>query len=156
MNIPLNSPPSPFPSSRRRLFPASILLERTKKEQKNPVVAAISKPYKGMRGIGRSYEEAAKLFGIASASGASAFTMPDEVEEKVERTYSEDAEMLIINAVRKNAEKELKEAFVHFIYNLPGEERESGWFYFRWRRLWTRRGNEPARSGRDGKCRIYI
>lgn len=98
------------------------LLERTKKEQKNPVVAAISKPYKGMRGIGRSYEEAAKLFGIASASGASAFTMPDEVEEKVERTYSEDAEMLIINAVRKNAEKELKEAFVHFIYNLPGEE----------------------------------
>ena len=98
------------------------ILERAKEEQKSPVVAAISKPYKGMKGIRRSFEEAQKLFGLASASGASAFTIPDEVEEKADKVYSADAELLIVNAVRKNAEKELKEAFVHFIYALPQEE----------------------------------
>lgn len=99
------------------------ILEQTKKEQKSPVVAAISKPYKGMGGIRRSYEEAQKLFGLASASGASAFTLPEEMEEKSEKAYSQDAELLIVNAVRKNSEKDLKEAFVHFIYGLPREEK---------------------------------
>ena len=99
-----------------------ILLERIKEEKNFPVVASISKPYKGMQGIGRSYEEAEKLFGLASASGASAFTMPEEIEEYEERTDYEDAEVLIMNAVRKNDEKELKKAFVHFIYSLPEEE----------------------------------
>lgn len=99
------------------------ILEQTKKEQKSPVVAAISKPYKGMGGIRRSYEEAQKLFGLASASGASAFTLPEEMEEKSEKEYSQDAELLIVNAVRKNSEKDLKEAFVHFIYGLPMEEK---------------------------------
>lgn len=98
------------------------ILEQTKKEQKSPVVAAISKPYMGMRGIRRSYEEAGKLFGLASASGASAFTLPEELEERPEKTYSQDAELLIVNAVRKNSEKDLKEAFVHFIYGLPQDE----------------------------------
>ena len=99
------------------------MLELTKREQKSPVIASISKPYKGLSGIRRSYEEAKKLFGLASASGASAFTIPDEIEEKPEKSYSPDTEMLIVNAVRKNSEKELKEAFVQFIYGLPqGEE----------------------------------
>lgn len=98
------------------------VMEQTKKEQKSPVIAAISKPYKGLDGIRRSYEEAKKLFGLACTSGASAFTIPDEIEEKTEKAYSQDAEMLILNAVRKSSEKELKEAFVRFIYNLPQEE----------------------------------
>ena len=98
------------------------ILEQTKKEQKSPVVAAISKPYKGMKGIRRSFEEAQKLFGLAAVSGASAFTIPDEVEAKADKAYSTDAELLIVNAVRKNADKQLKEAFVHFIYTLPQEE----------------------------------
>ena len=98
------------------------MLELTKREQKSPVIASISKPYKGIGGIRRSYEEAKKLFGLASASGASAFTIPDEIEEKTEKKYSHDAEMPIINAVRKNSEKDLKEAFIQFIYGLTQEE----------------------------------
>ena len=86
------------------------------------MIASISKPYKGIGGIRRSYEEAKKLFGLASASGASAFTIPDEIEEKTEKKYSHDAEMPIINAVRKNSEKDLKEAFIQFIYGLTQEE----------------------------------
>lgn len=98
------------------------ILENAKKEEKSPVVAAISKPYKGIKGIKRSCEEAQKLFGLASASGASAFTVPEEMEEKSGGSYSSDVELLIINAVRKNNLQELKEAFIQFIYGLPGEE----------------------------------
>ncbi len=98
------------------------ILETVKREEKNLVVASISKPYKGISGMKRSVEEAQKLFGLASASGASAFTVPEEIEEQTEDTYSLDAELLIINAVRKNNLKELKEAFVQFIYGLPHEE----------------------------------
>lgn len=50
------------------------LLEHVKKDEKSPVVAAISKPYKKIDGIKRSYMEARRLFGVASISGASAFT----------------------------------------------------------------------------------
>ncbi|MEI3218668.1 MAG: helix-turn-helix domain-containing protein [Lachnoclostridium sp.] len=98
------------------------MLENIKKEEQSPVIASISKPYKGIAGIKKSYEEARKIFGIASASGASAFTVPDSMEEKQTKSYSEDAEMLIVNAVRKNSDEELKEAFVNFIYTLPNDE----------------------------------
>lgn len=98
------------------------ILECTKKEEEREVVAAISKPYKGISGIKRSYEEAQKLFGLASISGASAFTIPEEMEEKTRKPYSADSEMLIVNAVRKNDPQELKDAFIHFIYHLPQEE----------------------------------
>ncbi len=98
------------------------LLEYTKKEEKSPVVASISKPYKGISGIKRSCEEAQRLFELASVSGASAFTIPEEVEEREGKSYSSDVENLIINAVRKNSQEELKEAFVQFLYGLPHEE----------------------------------
>lgn len=99
-------------------------LEEVKERERYPVIAAISKPYKGISGIKRSYEEAKKLFCLASVSGASAFTVPDDVEEKSEKAYSEDAELLIVNAVRRNNAGELKEAFIQFIYGLPQEEEQ--------------------------------
>ena len=96
----------------------------TVKERAHPVVAAISKPYKGIGGIKRSYEEAQKLFELASMAGASAFTIPADMEKKVEETDRADTEILIVNAVRRNDERELKEAFVYFIYGLPPEEEQ--------------------------------
>lgn len=92
------------------------------KEKDYPVVAAISKPYKGIEGIKKSYNEAAKLFELACMSGASAFTMPEELEEDVEKAHSEDYETMILNAIRRNDVKELKEGFIHFVYGLPEEE----------------------------------
>lgn len=100
------------------------ILEETKKAAGQPVFASISKPYKGIRGMKRSYEEAQKLFGLASVSGASAFTVPTEVEVTGQERGSSDAELLIVNAVRKNEVQELKQAFVHFIYCLPQEEEQ--------------------------------
>lgn len=92
------------------------ILEHVKKEEKNPVVAAISKPYKGMEGIKRSSQEAEELFRVASVAGASAFTLP---EEQTSQAGSDEGETLIVNAVRRNNGPELKEAFIHFIYNMP-------------------------------------
>lgn len=98
------------------------ILEGVKERKNYPVIAAISKPYKGIPGIRRSYEEAKKLFCLAGVSGASAFTVSDEIEEKPGKAYPEDAELLIVNAVRRNQAGELKEAFIRFIYGLPQDE----------------------------------
>lgn len=101
------------------------ILEETKKAKESLIVASMSKPYKGIDGIRQSYEEARKLYELASASGASVFTMPEEVRETKDRTlqnYPQESEVLVVNAIRKNEEKELKEAFVHFIYSLPADE----------------------------------
>lgn len=100
------------------------ILEKTKRAAGQPVFASISKPYKGILGMKRSYEEAQKLFGLASVSGASAFTVPFEAEVTGEERGTSDAELLIVNAVRKNEVQELKQAFVHFIYCLPQEEEQ--------------------------------
>lgn len=103
------------------------LLEKIKKEGSGQIVAAISKPYKGISGIKRSFLEAARLFEIACASGASAFTIseePDPGEQKTDTGVYADMDNLIVNAVRKNNQQELKEAFVQFIYGLPHEEEQ--------------------------------
>lgn len=98
------------------------ILEGVKEKKNYPVIAAISKPYKGIPGIRRSYEEAKKLFCLAGVSGASAFTVSDDIEEKGGKAYPEDTELLIVNAVRRNHAGELKEAFIRFIYGLPQDE----------------------------------
>lgn len=90
------------------------LLEEVKKEENSPVIAAISKPYKGIRGIRRSFEEAQRLFAVTNASGAGVFTIPETVEEKEESPYPAEAEMMVVNSVRKNDAVQLKQAFVHF------------------------------------------
>lgn len=85
-------------------------------------MAAISKPYKKIKGIKRSYMEAQKLFEMASISGASAFTASEEVEVAPGEEPAADMDNLIVNAVRKNNRKELKDAFIQLIYSLPHEE----------------------------------
>lgn len=84
------------------------LLEEVKKEENSPVIAAISKPYKGIRGIRRSFEEAQRLFAVTNASGAGVFTIPETVEEKEESPYPAEAEMMVVNSVRKNDAVQLK------------------------------------------------
>ena len=99
------------------------ILEYTKVTLKSAIVAAISKPYLGISGMKKSYEEARKLFELASISGASAFTIPEKVRETGKQAYAADMEMLIVNAVRKNDKQELKDAFIRFIYGLPEDEK---------------------------------
>lgn len=101
------------------------ILEYTKVTLKSAIVAAISKPYPGISGMKKSYDEAQKLFELASISGASAFTIPEKVRETGKPAYAAaDMEMLVVNAVRKNDAQELKDAFIRFIYELPEDERQ--------------------------------
>lgn len=106
------------------------ILEFIKNKEKQPVLASISKPYKGIHGIKRSYTEARKLFELASMSGASAFTLPEETDDKADKALVENAELSILNAVRRNDDEGLKAAFVQFIYGLPkGEEVQCGYIH---------------------------
>lgn len=98
------------------------IVEQVKKKGKTPIVSAISKPYKGIAGIKSCCEEAGQVFELASISGNSAFTVPEELVQQKEGQYSADAENRIVNAVRRNDAKELKTAFIRFIYVLPNEE----------------------------------
>lgn len=98
------------------------ILEHTKENQESSIIAAISKPYSGIEGIKKSFDEAKKLFQYASASGASSFTIPEKMEETENRFYSEDMEQSVVAAVKKNDPKELEEAFIGFVYQLPKDE----------------------------------
>lgn len=126
------------------------ILEMVKKKEKYPVIAAISKPYKGLVGIKRSYEDAKNLFALASISGASAFTISEDIPSghsgtahnllqansslssvqaasssgMEEKPCSADTEILIVNAVRRNNARDLKDAFIQFIYSLPPQEEQ--------------------------------
>lgn len=97
-------------------------LESAREVLKSPVVASISKPYKGLNGIRKSYEEAGKLFEMAAASGGGTFAVKEEWAEKAEKGASAEETLPIIGALRKNDEKALKDAFIRFIYALPEEE----------------------------------
>ncbi|HIS48812.1 MAG TPA: response regulator [Candidatus Scybalocola faecigallinarum] len=98
------------------------MLEHVKKDEQSPVVAAISKPYKGISGIKKSYMEAQHLFGMASISGASAFTVAEDLEIQVPEGSGDEMDDKVINAVRRNSMKALKDAFIQMIYSLPREE----------------------------------
>ncbi len=98
------------------------VLEHVKEDEQSPVVAAISKPYKGIEGIKKSYMEAGHLFGMASISGASAFTVSEDLEIQLPEGAGSELDEQVVNAVRKNSLTALKDAFIQMIYGLPKEE----------------------------------
>lgn len=103
--------------------PVKKLMEETKKEKSSNLISAISREYKGFSGLRKSYDEAVRLFEIASISGAGAFTLSSEADEHIrELPYSTEAETAVINAIRKNEEKQLKNSLVDFVYRLPSKE----------------------------------
>lgn len=97
-------------------------LENAREELKSPVVASISKPYKGLTGIRKSYEEAEKLFELATVSGGSTFAVKEEFGGKAAKEENTEETLPILGAIRKNDEKSLKEAFIRFLYALPDDE----------------------------------
>lgn len=97
------------------------VIEAARNRQNIPVVASISKPYRGIQGIKRSFDEAMELFEIAGRAGTSLFAEEREALEQEGQVYPEEKESLFMNAVRKNDMEELKQAFVQFIYALPKE-----------------------------------
>lgn len=99
-----------------------IILENITRDHRE-IVSAISKEYCGPGGIKKSYEEAGKLFEIASSTSSSVFTADIPISRNsVSENYSVDNERLIMNALRKNDKAQLKDTYVKFVCELPGEE----------------------------------
>ncbi len=99
------------------------IIDNVKKEMQMPIVAALSKPYRGIVGICRSYEEAKSLFTVANLPSDGYFVFPGESEEKSGTGSLQESEA-ILRAVRQNDLPALKQAFVGFIYGLPAKEEE--------------------------------
>lgn len=105
--------------------PVKKLMEKTKKEKSSHLISAISREYKGFQGLRKSYDEAVRLFDIASISGAGAFTVSKEIGGEEQRMpYSTEAEIAVMNAIRKNEETQLKQSMVDFVYRLPSREEQ--------------------------------
>ena len=99
------------------------LLDQVREEQNSPIIGAISKPYKGLEGIRKSYEEAKQLLELAASSKAGILTTQELSGERTERSGSAEEEAVLICAVRKNDVDAMKQAFIQLIYALPeGEE----------------------------------
>ncbi|MCD8045240.1 MAG: response regulator [Clostridiales bacterium] len=99
------------------------MADAVEKELQIPIIAAISRPYRGIPGIRRSYEEAENLFAVANLSDDGYLAFPAEAEEKREGRGLPESDA-ILRAVRKNNLQQLKQAFVDFIYGLPNGEEE--------------------------------
>lgn len=98
------------------------LMDGLKKEEGSHVIAAVSRLYRGIRGLKKSAEEANQLFLSAGTAGENALRFL-QAKEREEGSDLEDAETRVVYAVRRNSREDLKEAFVQFIYLLPKEER---------------------------------
>lgn len=84
------------------------------------VISAISPVYMGIDGLKQAYQQVIKLFDLAMEAGARALTMEPNMKFQTEGgSYPQKLELKITNAVRKNDEKHLKEAYVEFIYAMP-------------------------------------
>lgn len=93
------------------------IMEEAKNILNSQIISAISREYNGFIALQKSYKEAIYLFQVASESGASAFTMAKELVEEIEgNAYSSDAELMVLNSIRKNDINQLEVAFGNFIY----------------------------------------
>ncbi|MBD5540100.1 MAG: response regulator [Lachnospiraceae bacterium] len=101
------------------------IIEEVGRETAQQVVAAISRPHSGVEGIRQSFEEASQRFGMmVNTEGTGPFRMPEDGEKEFSKKTIVDAIVMVVNAVRKNSAEDLKENFVSFIYELPGEEKK--------------------------------
>lgn len=101
------------------------LLKETAQQLESPVVSAVSGEYRGLEGMKKSYGQAIHFFETACEAGANGFTLSNEQAEEIMNPVSTtEVESLVINAIRRNDKKSLKEAFIKFVYLLPSSSRE--------------------------------
>lgn len=99
------------------------ILQKAAGEENEQIIVAISSPRSGIEGIRQSFEEAYEQFGaLAGAKAARDFFVPETVEGEFSQREMLDAVIMVVNAIRKNSMKDLKENFVAFIYKLPKDE----------------------------------
>ena len=98
------------------------IMEEAKNILKSQIISSISREYSSFTALQKSYQQAVSLFEMASEAGSSAFTVSKELVEEIEgTTYSSDAEIMVLNSVRKNDISELEVAFSSFIFELSSK-----------------------------------
>lgn len=105
------------------------ILNEIKNTEEIKVVGAISKPYKGIQGIKRSYEEAKLGLQKINSTEKSQLVTGVEGQEWENKEYFEEPEKEIVNSVRKNDAAGLKEKMIEFVSNLPKQEEQQRQYF---------------------------
>ncbi len=104
------------------LQPLRRILSQLKTTFGDGIISAISNRFCGIDGMREAYVQGLKLYELAMASGAGMLRMPKKLSFANQAQYSADIENQIISAMRKCDENQLRESFVKFVYQLPGDE----------------------------------
>ena len=98
------------------------IMDTVKDNVKWPLMYAVSRPFRSINGIKKSYEEAKQDFSVACTKNNRFFSIPGISDDNPMKNEMSDAIMSVVNIVRKNNKEDLKEAFISFIYKLPKDE----------------------------------
>ena len=109
---------------------ARQMLEEARNAINRPLAMAVSRPYKGIEGLQASCLEADQILMQAGKNNEGIFAIRKTEEDFKQREMME-AISSVISAIRKNADEDLKNAFVSFIYQLPPEEeKQCGYIHY--------------------------
>jgi YesN/AraC family two-component response regulator len=104
------------------IFNVKKIMEEAKNILNSQIISSISREYSSFTALQKSYQQAVSLFEMASEAGSSAFTVSKELVEEIQgTTYSSDAEIMVLNSVRKNDISELEAAFGSFIFEISSK-----------------------------------
>lgn len=98
------------------------VLAEMRAEMKPDLISAMSFPGKGLLGMKKAYQQAQKLFEVASEAGAGLVTGREQTSFSEKSNYSLDIETQILAAIRKNDDLRMKKTYEKFIYTLPADE----------------------------------
>lgn len=109
---------------------ARQMLEEARNAINRPLAMAVSRPYKGIEGLQASCVEADRILMQAGENNEGIFAIR-KTEEDFKQREMMDAISSVLSAIRKNADADLKNAFVSFIYQLPPEEeKQCGYIHY--------------------------
>ena len=109
---------------------ARQMLEEARNAISRPLAMAVSRPYKGIEGLQASCVEADRILMQAGENNEGIFAIRKTEEDFKQREMME-AISSVLSAIRKNADADLKNAFVSFIYQLPPEEeKQCGYIHY--------------------------
>lgn len=84
------------------------------------IISAISNTLQGISQLKRTYEEAVSMFEMACESGAEILIAQKDYKGLSDSNeFCKDAEIYIINAIRKNDLLQFKDAYIKYIFSLP-------------------------------------
>lgn len=95
------------------------LINEAKKMTDMTILSVISSVFYGIQGLKLAYIQIGEMYNLACESGVHMLIGNNDVAvESTEKIYSENEQLLIISNIRKGDEQGLKEAYVHFLFDI--------------------------------------